>query len=284
MVPKGVHPYYKPCEEGFMDAAEKYGVDAKYQPPTELKLPLQVKVLEGLIARQVNGITVSALDDEGLAPVIDEAVEAGIKVITFDASAPSSEALCYIGTSNEKAGYKAGEEMIKLIGGKGKIAVLQGGLGASNLNQRFKGFKKALEEKAPEIKIVAREDTEGKMSKVVDKTEALLEAHPDIKAIFGVSALCAPGAASVIEEQKKTGKIIVAGFDDLPDTLDAIKKGVVSFCLAQKTYKMGWLSVEMLLKAQKGEKLPKEIDTGVVIVTKDNIDTYMTDMKKEFKK
>ena len=284
MVSKGVHPYYKPCFEGFKDAAAKYGVNAEYVPPVDFKLPMQVKVIEGLIARQVDGIAISALDDEGLAPVIGEAVDAGIKVITFDAPAPSSEALSYIGTSNEDAGYKAGEEMIKLMGGKGKIAILQGGLGASNLNLRYKGFKRAIEEKAPGIKIVTREDTEGKMNAVVNKTESLLEAYPDLNAIFGVSALCAPGAAAVIEEQGKAGKIIIGGFDDLPDTIDAIKKGVVAFCVAQKTYKMGWLSVEKLLQATQGKPIEKDIDTGVLIVTKDNVNNYMQEMKKEFQK
>jgi ribose transport system substrate-binding protein len=74
----------------------------------------------------------------------------------------------------------------------------------------------------------------------------------------------------------------LAGFDDLPDTLDAIKTGVANFCIAQRTYKMGWLSVEKLIDATEGKPLTKEIDTGVIIITKDNANTYMQDMRKEF--
>ncbi|MGB9685973.1 MAG: substrate-binding domain-containing protein, partial [Rectinema subterraneum] len=89
-------------------------------------------------------------------------------------------------------------------------------------------------------------------------------------------------AANVLRQQKKSGKIILAGFDDLKDTLEGIKDGTVSFCLVQKTYKMGWLSVEKLLDAMAGKQIPKVIDTGVLFVTKSNVNTYMDEMKKEF--
>jgi len=284
MVPKGVHPYYEPCYEGFKDAAAKYGMKADYKAASVFEVPQQVQIIENLIARKVDGIALSALDDQGLVAVVQEAAKAGIKVITFDAPAPSSAALCYIGTMNEAAGCAGAEQMLKLMAGQGEVAVLQGGLGAPNLNDRFKGFEKTLQEKAPHIKLVAREDTQGRMDLTVNKTEALLQAHPDLKAIFGVSAEGAPGAASVLKERGKAGQIILAGFDDLPDTLAAVRNGIVSFCIAQRTYKMGWLSVEKLLDAVDGKPLPKEIDTGVLIITKANVDTYMQDMKKEFGK
>jgi len=281
MVPKGVHPYYEPCYEGFKDAAARYGVKTEYRASKAFEVPQQVEQIENLIARHVDGIAVSALDDQGLTRVIQEATDAGIKVICFDAPAPSSKALCYIGTMNEAAGYAGGEMLIKYMGSEGEVAVLQGGLGAPNLNDRFKGFEKVLKEKAPKAKIVAREDVQGRMDMTVNKTEALLQAHPNLKAIFAVSAEGAPGAASVLKQQGKAGKIILAGFDDLPDTLAAIRDGTVQFCIAQKTYKMGWLSVEKLLDALAGKAIEKEIDTGVLFVTKQNVDTYMEEMKKE---
>ncbi|MCX8035802.1 MAG: sugar-binding protein [Candidatus Sumerlaeia bacterium] len=283
MVPKFLHPYYEPCYQGFKDAAEKYGVKTEYRAAKAAKVTNQVEVIENLIARKVDGIAISALDDQALVPVIQEATDAGIKVICFDAPAPSSKALCYIGTMNEAAGYSGGEMMAKYMEGEGEVAVLQGGLGATNLNERYNGFERALKEKAPKIKIVAREDVGGgRMDIVVNKTETLLQAYPNLKAIFAVSAEGAPGASAVLKERGKAGKILLGGFDDLPDTLAAIKDGTVQFCIAQKTYKMGWLSVEKLLDAIAGKPLPKEIDTGVLIITKDNVDTYMEEMRKEF--
>jgi ribose transport system substrate-binding protein len=284
MVPKGVHPYYEPCYEGFKDAAAKYGIKTEYRAAKAFEVPQQVEIIENLIPRHVSAMAISALDDQGLVPVIDQATKAGIKIITFDAPAPSSAALTYIGTMNEAAGYTGAEELIKLMKGEGEVAVIQGGLGAPNLNDRFKGFERCLKEKAPNIKLVAREDEEGKIDLTVNKTEALLQAHPNLKAIFGVSAEVCPGASAALKQQGRAGKVILAGFDDLPDTLAGIRSGTVNFCIAQRTYKMGWLSVEKLRDALDNKPLPKQIDTGVLIITKDNVDTYMQDMKKEFAK
>jgi ribose transport system substrate-binding protein len=282
MVPKGVHPYYEPCYEGFKDAGAKYGVKTEYQAARLFEVPQQVQIIENLIARKVDGIAISALDDEGLVPVIKSAMDAGIKIITFDAPAPSSAALSYIGTDNEAAGVEGAKVLAKFMKGKGEVAVLQGGLTAPNLNLRFEGFSRYLKENAPEIKLVAREDEQGRIDVTVNKTEALLQAHPNLSAIFSVSAEGAPGASAVLQEQGKAGKIILAGFDDLPDTLEAIRKDVVSYCIAQRTYKMGWLSVEKLLDAIADKPIDKVIDTGVLIITKDNVDTYMDEMRKEF--
>ncbi len=198
MVPKGVHQYYEPCWQGFQDAAKKYGVDVEYRTPKDFQLPQQVTVLEDLVSLKVDGIAISAVGDAGLVNVVKAGTDAGIKIVTFDAPAPSTAALCYIGTLNEAAGYAAGLEFIKELGGEGEIAVLQGGLGAPNLNDRFDGLARALKEKAPGMKIVAREDTQGKVELSTTKTENLLQAHPNLKGIFGVSAECVPGAANVL--------------------------------------------------------------------------------------
>ncbi len=282
MVPKGVHPYYVPCFAGFQAAGLKYGIKTLEVDPQKFDVTLQAKVIEDLIAQKVDGITISANDDAGLVPVIHDAMKAGIKVITFDAPAPSSEALTYIGTDNQTAGAAAAKKMADLMGNEGTLVILQGGLGATNLNLRTQGFKEAMAQAAPNIKILDVVDEGGDFAQTVNKTEAILQTYPKLKAIFAVSAEGAPGAAQVLKQQKKAGKIILAGFDDLKDTLEGIKDGTISFCLVQKTYKMGWLSVEKLLDAIDSKPIPKIIDTGVLIVDKSNVDSYMDDMKKEF--
>jgi ribose transport system substrate-binding protein len=282
MVTKAVHPYYEPCYEGFQAAGTKYGVKVERVDPQKMELPLQVKALEELIAQHVDGIALSAVDDAGLVPVIADAAKAGIKVITFDAPAPSSSALTYIGTDNQTAGAEAGKKMAELMKGQGTIVILQGGLTATNLNLRTQGFKEALAKAAPGVKVLEVVDTAGDFSVATNKVEATLQTYPDVTAMFSVSAEGAPAAASVLKQQGKAGKILLAGFDDLKDTLQAIKDGAVSFCIVQKTFKMGWLSVEALNDAVAGKTLPKVTDTGVLFVTGENLDTYMNEMKKEF--
>jgi ribose transport system substrate-binding protein len=282
MVPKGVHPYYEPCWEGFQDAAEDMGVNADFQAPQEFDVAIQARLIEDLIAQGVDAITISANDDQGLINVVSEAMDAGIKVITFDAPAPSTEALSYIGTDNETAGYTAGEEMARLMGGSGKVAILQGGLGATNLNLRSQGFQQALEDNAPDIELVTIEDTKGDFATAVNVTESLLETYPDLDAIFGVSAYGAPAAGTVIQEQGRSGEIVIGGFDDLADTLDFIREDVVDFTLAQRTYAMGYRSVEVLLDAMEEQEVPEVIDTGVIIVNDENVDSYMDEMRAKF--
>jgi ribose transport system substrate-binding protein len=264
MVPKLVHPFYEPCIEGFKDAGKKYGVNIEVESPPKFDIALQVKVIEDLIARGVDGIAISAVDNKGLVAVVDEAIAAGITVICFDADAPATNRACYIGTVNEAAGYTAGEYMFNLMGNKGNVAILQGGL-APNLNARQDGFRAAAAKSG--VKIVAFEDFQADFAMGVNKTEALLETYPDLNAIFGVSAYGAPTAATVLKEQGKSGKVVIGGFDDLAETITGINDGSVQFCLVQKAYKMGWLSVEKLLDLRAGKSVPDVIDTGIIIVT-----------------
>jgi len=163
------------------------------------------------------------------------------------------------------------------------LAILQGGLGSVNLNLRTKGFQAAMAKSAPNVKILEVVDEGGDFSVTTNKTEALLQTYPNLTAIFAVSAEGAPAAAAVLKQQGKAGKIVLAGFDDLKDTINGINDGSINFCLVQKTYAMGWKSIEALRDAKAGKTLPKVTDTGVLLVTKANVNSYMADMKKAFK-
>jgi ribose transport system substrate-binding protein len=259
MVPKLVHPFYEPCYEGFEAAGERFGIKTEFEAPPKAEVDLQVKVIENLISRGVDGIAISATDDTGLKGVVDEAMAAGIKVITFDADAPSTSRLCYVGTNNRAAGGTAGEKMVELLGNSGgKVALLLATLGAPNLLERAEEFQKAFDSAGSQYQVVAVEGFETDLAQAVNKT-----------------------ASTVIKEQKKVGDVLVCGFDDLEETLDAIRDGSMQFTLVQKTFNMGWISVEMLKKAMEGETIAEDYDTGVIIVSEDNVDSYMEDMKKE---
>jgi ribose transport system substrate-binding protein len=284
MVPKGVHPYYEPCYEGFQAAASYFGVNVERVDPQRFELPLQVKIIDDLIARHVDGIAISALDDAGLVPVIARASRAGIKVVTFDSAALSSAELGYMGTNNKQAGFEAGRRMALLMKGTGKVIVLQGGLAALNLSLRTRGFKEAIAHYGPRIKVLEVVDVKGDLAIAAQKTEAILDSHPDLTAIFAVSAEGAPAAASVLKARNLSGKVLLGGFDDLKETLAGIREGSIAFCLVQNTFKMGWLAVQSLVDAENGKRLAKITDTPALIVTAANVDTYMNEMKQELMK
>jgi ribose transport system substrate-binding protein len=124
-------------------------------------------------------------------------------------------------------------------------------------------------------------DEGGDFSRSVSRTEELLAAHRGLSAIFSVSAEGAPAAAAVVKRQGRAGRVLVAGFDDLGDTLQGIRDGSIVFCVVQNTYRMGWLSVERLLDAVNGMPVPAVIDTGVAFVDRRNIGTYKAAMEAE---
>ena len=280
MVPKNSHAYYQGCYDGFAAAGGYYDVNVEKMDP-EASLPLQVKAIHDLIARHVDGIAVAAIDDAGLAPVIAEATQAGIKVVAFDAPAPTSVALSYIGTNNWLAGYEAGARFVRLMQGRGSMVILQAGLNAANLNQRTEGFKAALAKLAPRIKIQEVVDVDPDFATAVSKSEAMLDKYPNLGGFFSVSSQGAPAAASVLVKQHRAGQVKVAGFDDVDATLEAIRNGSIEFSFVQKTFKMGWLSAEALFDATKGEHLQKINYTRCQFVTTANVNHYLADMKKE---
>jgi ribose transport system substrate-binding protein len=278
MVPKSGSPYYQPCFEGFTAAAAKYGVEVRRLDPARQEAPAQADAIARLVADHVDGIAVSAIDDAGLAPAIAAAARAGVPVVTFDSPAPSSAALGYIGTDNRAAGVEAGKRLGALMKGGGKLLVLQGGLAAANLNLRAQGLRDGL---GRNVKVLAVVDIAGDDAAALARTSEALRAHPEATAVFSVSSAGAPAAAEALARQGRAGKVLVAGFDDRPATLDGIRKGAVSFCVVQKTFKMGWLSVRALLEAAAGRRPPRTVDTGVVFVTSANVATYVDEMRSE---
>lgn len=278
LIPKVAVPFFDDCNTGGKEAADKLGVNYEWVVPQNTQGSTQVKLIEDLIAKHVDGIGISINEPKSVEQVIKRAMDAGIKVVTYDSDSPNSGRTMYIGTINEAAGATMGESMAKAIGGKGEVAIVTGQLGALNLNERITGIKKALE-KYPDIKIVDTQGTEDDLAKAVSVTEGILRAHPNLSGIFGVSQVGGPGVAKVLAEKEFTnlkGKVKVFAFDDLSDTIKGVKEGFIDGIMVQRPVTMGKLAVEHLVAQIKGEEsVPqKDVDTGVTVVTKDNLESY----------
>ena len=201
---------------------------------------------------------------------------AGIKVVTFDSDSAESGRSLYIGTINKQAGVTMGNSMAEALGGKGKVVIVTGQLGASNLNERIEGVKEALAA-FPDIEIVATEGTEDDLAKAVSVTEALLRGNPDLAGIFGMSQVGGPAVAKVLAQKEFSelkGVIKVFAFDDLPDTIQGVKDGYINGIMVQRPVTMGKLAVEQLVAQIKGEAPGGDIDTGVTVVNADNLGSY----------
>ncbi|OIP87953.1 MAG: LacI family transcriptional regulator [Rhodobacterales bacterium CG2_30_65_12] len=277
LVPKVAVPFFDDCNAGAQEAADALGVNYQWVVPQNTQGSTQVKIIEDLIARQVDGIAISVNEPKSVEGVIQQAVDAGIKVLTFDSDSANSARSLYIGTINEQAGVTMGNSMAEAIGGEGKVAIITGQLGASNLNERIVGVEKALEAH-PGIEIVALEGTEDDLARAVSVTEAILRANPDLAGIFGISQVGGPAVAKVLEQREfneMAGALKVFAFDDLPDTIRGVKEGYITGIMVQRPVTMGRLSVEQLVAQIQGEvSNPENIDTGVTVVNADNLDSY----------
>lgn len=277
VIPKVAVPFFDDCNNGAQAAANAAGVQYQWVVPQNTQGSTQVRILEDLIAKKVDGIAISVNEPKSVEAVIKKAVSSGIKVLTFDSDSPKSGRSMYIGTINSAAGETMGESMAKAIGGEGDVAIVTGQLGAANLNERIAGIKKSLA-KYPKIKLVATEGTEDDLAKAVSVTETIFRSQPKLKGIFGVSQVGGPAVSKVMatkEFSSKKDAVKVFAFDDLPDTVKGVKEGYIQGIMVQRPVTMGKLSVEHLVAQINGkETAPKDVDTGVNVVTKDNLGSY----------
>ncbi|MFP5078512.1 sugar-binding protein [Rhizobium sp. YIM 134829] len=277
VVPKVAVPFFDDCNTGAQEAAKAAGVNYQWVVPQNTQGSTQVKIIEDLISRNVSGIAVSVNEPKSVEGIIKQAMAAGIKVVTFDSDSANSGRSMYIGTINKQAGVTMGKSMAEALGGKGKVAIVTGQLGASNLNERIAGVKEALAA-FPDIQVVATEGTEDDLAKAVSVTEALLRGNPDLAGIFGMSQVGGPAVAKVLAQQEfadRKGGIKVFAFDDLPDTIKGVKEGYINGIMVQRPVTMGKLAVEHLVAQIKGtETESKDVDTGVTVVNADNLNSY----------
>lgn len=289
---KSVHPYWDVVRNGTVAADQLFPeVEATFFVPTTEDIGRQIDVMESWIAQGYEGISVAPSDPKALGPVIKKALDAGILVITNDTDAPESGRLLYLGTGNYNAGVAAGKAMAKLLGGKGEVAILTGSLTALNSLERIQGFRDGLA--GTQIKVVEpilndNEDT----FKATDLATTAIINNPNLKGIFGVYAASTTGAAEAVRSTGAKDKVTVVGFDTLDSHLAALEAGYLDAVVGQKQYFMGYNSVVLLYMMVKTGKdnvlslLPRTeegdvfVDTGVDVVTRENLGEYVKTLDK----
>lgn len=277
--------YWKSCLKGFEDAAEALNVSIEYRGATQYDAREQITVLEQIIAKKPAGIAISALDPNSLTEAIDKAVDAGIPVVLFDSGAPGSAAYSFLGTDNYAAGRTAANRMAELVGGQGEVAVITVPAQQNHV-ERTRGFRETIERSHPGMKVVAVEDDRGDAMEARELTEELLRKHPDLAGVFVTEAAGGKGAGQAAAELERERPLRVIAFDTDKDTLDMIREGSISATIAQGTWNMGYWSLQYLFHlhhdltipspASAGDvsPLPVEVNTGISIVTSDNVDDY----------
>lgn len=262
------NPFYVTVKEHAEEAAKKYpnvkviclaGVDSG-------DLDAQMKYVEDFIQRKVDLIGIAAVDAKGIIPAIEKANKAGIPVVTVDTNADGGKIECFIGTDNYKGGLLGGQWIVETLGGKGKVALLEGVPGSQVNRDRMAGFKDAIA-KAPGIKLVASVPAHFRRDTGMKVMEDVLTANPDLDAVMCLNDEMALGAMEAIKARRKMDQVLNVGFNGADEAVLQVYKGNMAADVVQYPEAMGRLFVEWALKILNGEKPPQfHIDSGVDIV------------------
>lgn len=229
----------------------------------------QVARVEDLINAKVDAILLTPLNADALVPPVKKAIAARIPVIIVDSAINWDGATSFIATDNVAASRVAMEQLVKLIGGKGKVAIVNALAGIPSNDGRNIGAKQIID-KTPGVTLLPIQYSLDQAA-AMQNTENILTANPDIKGIFGAFNRGALGAAQALINRGMAGKVRFVAFDADPDEIRLLKEGVIDVLIVQQPFEMGRMGVEFALKAMKGEEVPKVVNTPVAVVTRDNM-------------
>jgi ribose transport system substrate-binding protein len=281
IVPKSISvAFYADVEKGCKEEGDKLGVNVVYTGPDTPDPAKQVQILQDLVSRGVDGFAVAPMDAESVIGVIDAALKKGIKVITFDSDSPKSKRIAFVGTNNYQGGVEAGKAYAA-IQADGKFAVITGGLAAANHNERGAGFRDALKAaggkytEIPGSPFPCNDDA----AKSIQIIQDVLTRYPDINGFFFSGGWPLFGAAEAyvraVDVNHRIENLAVVSFDSLPEELALLKKQYVDALIGQRPYAMGVKSVDVLNDLVQGKTVPAVIDTGVDVITQDNVDQFL---------
>jgi len=273
--------FWETVEDGAREAAQKLGVEMKWEGPlTETELAEQNKIIENMISLQVDGIALAPLNRSAQRRTVERAVQAGIPVVVFDSEIDGDAHVSFVATNNKQGGVLAAKHLTELLGGKGRVMVLRFVQGTGSTEARAEGFIETA--KAAGFEIVADPYPEDATVAGCKKTAAnTLEGFVknnelELDGIFACNDRSTLGMLAALEDLRKSGVEVHArfiGFDFTPRLVEAVQQGTVDALIAQNPRRMGQLAVETLVSHLQGKEVPKYIDTGVVIVTRENLES-----------
>jgi ribose transport system substrate-binding protein len=259
--------FYQDMEAGMKAEAKKYGYTVNVVDASRDNSKQQSQV-EDFISQKVAAIVLTPYDSQAIGSAIVEANKAGIPVFTADIANSSSRGVVvsHIASDNVQGGGEAGSLMCKAVG-SGAVAIIDEPE-VTSVQDRVKGFKAALASGCPGVKIVADIDGGGERAKASSATEDILQAHSDLKGIFGINDDSALGAAKAIEAAGMTGKIAVVGYDATPEARAAIKAGTMYGDAIQHPDQIGAKTIDAIAASFAGKPVPKKIAVPVGTYTK----------------
>ncbi len=231
----------------------------------------QASQIEDLISRKVNVLIINPVDSDAVVNSVKEANEAGIPVITVTRPSNGGDVVQHLDIDNAFAGKLDAEELAKVLGGKGNVAILEGIAGTPSAQDRQKGFTDFLKD-YPDIKVVASLTANYSREEGAKVMEDILQANPELDAVYAHNDEMALGAVRAITAAGRLDKIKVFGIDATDDALAAVKKGEMVATVKQQPALEMETAVESAAKVLAGETVEAKVIIPLVLVTKDNVE------------
>jgi ribose transport system substrate-binding protein len=300
IIVNNISPFWTGMSKGLDDAKASAHVNADWRAPSPAEHAQQVTLLGDAVAQKLNGVAISPIQADALAPTIDQTIQQGVPVITMDSDSPKSKRLVYLGTNNYMAGKTAGEETIKLFPNGAKLIAFVGTLGAQNARDRYQGFQDAV--KGHNIEFVQEpfEDNGDKGRARSNVDDAITRYGEKVNGFVGLYSYNGPAIVSAVKAQNLRSKYKIICFDGEPETLDNLQHNLVDVTIVQKPYEFGRLSILFLNAYYKDKDVDKAIqeirpeldrlhmraqghiiDTGVDVITPANAAPFIEDLHKK---
>ena len=273
--------YWKRQLKGFEDAAESLNVSVEYRGTTHYDTEEMIALVEQIIAKKPAGIAIAPINKTAINTVINKATEAGIPVVLFDTDAPESNADAFVGTDNYYAGSEAAHQLAEYVDFQGQVAVMKN-KSSDQDRERVQGFKDAIEQNYPNIQLVHTGNGDGDETISKEAMMRIIEDFPELKGVFATEAASGIGVAQAIIGMERVGETKIISFNIDKPTIDFIDEGVITGTLSQSFWGAGYWSMQLLFHLEHDllldnsgtVNIPKYVDTGINVITKENVNNY----------
>ena len=269
------NPFFVPTRYGAEDACTMTNTAYQWTGSETAKTPEMINAMNAAISGKADGIAVCVVDPHAFDAVTDKALKAGIPVVAYNADGSvNNKRLAYIGQDLFNSGVEMGKRIAGLVAKGSRVGLFIATPGQSNIQPRIDGAQSVLKGKYKIDVITTGADLPGELSKI----DAYVQGHSDVKGLFAVDAGSTQGIAQTMKKRKLQAKGVKGGgYDLLPIILDNIKSGDLDFTIDQQPYLQGFQPVIQLFlyKLSGGLMAPSNTNTGLLFITKDNVDPYL---------
>lgn len=272
-----VDPFWKELRLGLETAAKEHKVVVEFNAPRFNNPQEELRFLDIAVTSEVDGIITHVSSGTDFTDLINKAKGKGIPVVTLENDDKNSDRNSFVGTNSFELGKAAAELMIKATGGRANVAVIVSNdleLDSTSQNLKMNGFLSTLKD-FPEIKVVRTYTSKMGILSAEEITQTIISGADNINAIFTTSSVDTIGSAQLVVDRNRVGRITIVGYGDTEDILRYISKDIIFGTVMSDPYKMGYESIKALIDIKEKNNVSTFIDTGVKVITKDNVDEYV---------